>query len=229
MGMVLAIMAYAAFAVFIMRVVVHVALWFKRPWQETGAYPGGGKFKTWRVFLASLAEAFTLRRLLRTNPVLWAGEWVFHMSFVLVLIRHLRYFLTPVPQFVWQMQFAGRIAGYVMPFSLLYIIIVKAIVGRGSYTFPYNYFLLITLFLISGLGVLMTTALHPDIVAVKEYMMSALKLGSIGKVPDSLPFTAHFILALILLVYLPTHIFAAPFTLYEAKKREKTLRRILHD
>jgi len=234
LGKFLAILTYVACAVAFIRVTAHVALWFKRPPQISGA-PVDGKFPVCRLFAAAAVEALTLRRLFRANPVLWVGEWAFHMSFVFVLIRHLRYFLTPVPGFVWQMQLPGRIAGYIMPLSLFYIFIVKAILGRGRYTFSYNYFLLAILFFISGSGVLMTTVFHPNIVAVKEFTISALRLktGAQGApswgFPDGLPFLAHFILVLVLLVYLPTHIFAAPFTEYEAKKRERALRRFLHD
>ncbi|MDA8085398.1 MAG: hypothetical protein M0Z75_01740 [Nitrospiraceae bacterium] len=238
-GKFLAVAAWAAYTIFFVRVVAHVALWFKRPWRgaAAGMPPEDVKLKlpVLPVIAPAALEALFLRRLLKANPVLWIGEWVFHMSFVLVLLRHLRYFLTPVPEFIWRMQLPGRIAGYIMPFSLLYIIIVKAVAGKSRYAFGYNYFLLVTLLLISGLGVLMSTVFHPNIVAVKEYMMSALRLKAAASVaaawslPGGLPFLAHFTLALVLLVYLPTHIFAAPFTLYEAKKREKTLGRILHD
>ncbi|MDA8325863.1 MAG: hypothetical protein M0033_06550 [Nitrospiraceae bacterium] len=239
MGKLLAVAAYAAFAIFLLRVFMHAALWFKRPWRTVadGSTLEEAKFPACQTFAAVALEAFFLRRLLRVNPALWIGEWVFHMSFVLVLLRHLRYFLTPVPEFIWQVQFSGRIAGYVMPFSLVYIIAVKAVVGRGRYAFTYNYFLLGALLLISGLGVLMSTVFHPNVVAVKQYMLSVLSLkpsalaggATPWVLPDGLPFLAHFGLVLILLVYLPTHIFAAPFTLYEAKKREKTLGRFLHD
>ena len=42
-----------------------------------------------------------LGRVFVVNPALWFGEWVFHASFLLVLLRHLRYFLDPVPAWVW--------------------------------------------------------------------------------------------------------------------------------
>ena len=239
----LAIAALLAYAVFIIRTAAHLALWLKGPSAEKpghGQAPGRGigAASAGYGIAAAVMDVVFLRRLFKVNRVLWLGEWVFHASFFLVLVRHLRYFLTPVPKFVWQMQPAGRTAGYVLPLSLLYIIIIKAAVNRGRQMFAYNYFLLSILFVISSLGVLMSVYFHPDIVAVKEFMMFSLDPGALfhfsGAVPASIlgdmsglsdwaPFLAHFLLALVLLLYLPTHIFAAPFTIYQAKRREGSM------
>ena len=229
----LSITALLVYAVFVIRTAAHLALWLKGPSEEK---PGQGHSMGayGKNIVAAVLDVIFLRRLFRVNPVLWIGEWVFHASFFLVLIRHLRYFLTPVPQFIWQMQTAGSIAGYIMPFSLLYIIIIKGAANRGRQMFAYNVFLLSVLFIISSLGFLMSVYFHPNVVAVKEFMMFALDPRALfwGTMPESMPgsapFYAHFLLALALLLYLPTHIFAAPFTMYEAKKRERSMQRIMH-
>ena len=229
----LAIAALLVYASFIIRTAVHMASWLKGPSPEKpghGQSPGGGN----KNIRAAALDVIFLRRLFRVNRVLWLGEWVFHVSFLLVLIRHLRYFLTPVPQFVWQMQSAGRAAGYILPFALLYIIIIKAAANRGRQMFAYNYFLLAGFFLISSLGALMTLYFYPDVVAVKEFMMFSLDPRALfsGALPESslagmsgeVPFLAHFLLALTILFYLPTHIFAAPFTIYKARRRDESIK-----
>ncbi len=224
----LAIAALLVYAAFVIRTAAHLILWMKGPSAEK---PGHGKKPLGGGNIGAAAlDVIFLRRLFRVNRVLWLGEWIFHASLLLVLIRHLRYFLTPVPQFVWQMQSVGRAAGYVLPFSLLYIIIVKAVANRGRQMFAYNYFLLAAFFLISSLGALLSIYFYPNVVAVKEFMMFSLDPQALfsGALPGEIlggfqgevPFLAHFLLALALLLYLPTHIFAAPFTIYRAKRRQ---------
>ena len=39
--------------------------------------------------------------------------------------------------------------------------------------------------------------------------------------PESLLFTLHFVLVLVLVPLLPTHIFTAPLVMYEARKRDR--------
>ncbi len=227
----LAVAALLVYAAFVIRTAAHLAGWLKGPSAEK---PGRGQPLGGGGAGAAALDVIFLRRLFRVNKVLWLGEWVFHASLVLVLIRHLRYFLTPVPQFVWQMQAAGRAAGYVLPFSLLYIFAVKAAANRGRQMFAYNYVLLSGFFIISSLGALLSLYFYPNVVAVKEFMMFALDPKALlsGAVPGGVlagfhgeaPFLAHFILALCLLLYLPSHIFAAPFTIYQARRREESVK-----
>ena len=225
-GKILMWAAALAFAAFAIKMIEHIALWFGR----TGL-PIGGQSQSvtrkWRACFAALPEIFFLRRLLKANPAIWLGEWIFHASFILVLVRHLKYFLTPAPQFVWQMQDIGGIAGYVMPVSLLYIIIMKAVINRGRYVFAFNYFLITAFLLASLAGVIMRTFFYPDTMQVKEFIMGALRLKA-AAAPQSLSFIIHFCLALIILPFLPTHIFAAPFTIYQARKRDKELKTVIH-
>ena len=83
-----------------------------------------------------------LGRVFMVNPALWFGEWIFHASFLLVLLRHLRYFLNPVPAWVWSMQTPGLIAGYILPLSLAYILIIRLLTTREKYASPANMVLL---------------------------------------------------------------------------------------
>ena len=66
-----------------------------------------------------------LRRLLVVNPALWVGEWVFHAALFVVVLRHLRYFMNPVPAWVVWAQTPGWIAGFLLPAALLYILAVR--------------------------------------------------------------------------------------------------------
>lgn len=169
-----------------------------------------------------------LTRLLKTNDLLWIGEWVFHCSFVLVILRHLRYFLNPIPGWVWHFQTPGIIAGYLLPISLIYILVVKK--GREEGYLPsYNLFLLVLLLLISFSGLMMKIFFLIDIVAAREFMLGIFTFSP-AEPPQGIPiFTHHYLLALLLFAFLPSHIFAAPFVIIEARKREEQLRAVMHD
>jgi Ni,Fe-hydrogenase I cytochrome b subunit len=47
--------------------------------------------------------------------------------------------------------------------------------------------------------------------------------------PEGYLFVVHFIMAFILLVCLPTHIFAAPFSVVNARQREDGLKLLTHE
>jgi nitrate reductase gamma subunit len=222
MGTLLSLAAYAAWAFFVARLCRHGVLWVRR----RGAAEMG------ETTVAGVVMAFVdvvfLRRLFLVNKVLWIGEWVFHVSFVLVLLRHLRFFFDPVPGWVAAVQTPGVYAGYALPVSLAYILLVRLTLERRKYVSSYNLFLTGTLFLIGLTGVLQRTVLWTDVVATKEFARGILALSPAGA-PQNPVFLAHFVLVLVLLVTLPTHIFTAPFVTYEAWRQEEGVKRLLHD
>lgn len=172
------------------------------------------------VFRA-VGDILFLTRLLKVNDLLWIGEWLFHGSLVLVALRHLRYVLTPVPDWIWFIQPFGIVAGYVLPLSLIFILIMKAREGR-EYLPSFNFFLLLLLLAIAVTGLLIQTIFRTDVVAVKEFMSGIFTFNP-TILPCSLLFILHFFLFLVLVVSLPTHIFTAPFVMIEARRHEKAL------
>jgi len=183
---------------------------------------------TLRTFVMAAGDILFFRRLLIVNDILWIGEWIFHFTFILVILRHLRYFLNPVPQWVWALQTPGIIAGYVLPIALAYIFTVKFLIERKKYFSTYNFLLLVLILVISISGLLMKTIYHPDIVSVKTFVMGIVTFG-FAAVPGSALFIFHFILVLALILNLPTHIFAAPLVLIGARQREDNLNQVIHE
>ena len=119
----------------------------------------------------SLGDILLLSRLFRATRRLWLGEWIFHLSFFLVILRHLRYVLNPVPEWISSLQPAGIFAGYVLPFSLLYILAMKIALEKEKYM-PYLNFLLLGIFLFMSItGLLMRTIMRPDITEIKHFMI----------------------------------------------------------
>lgn len=181
-----------------------------------------------KTFVMAAGDILFFRRLLRVNDVLWLGEWTFHVSFVLVIVEHLRYFLNPVPPWVWAIQPFGIIAGYALPFALVYIFTAKFLIEKNKYVSSYNFLLLILILALSISGLLMKTVSHPDIVSVKTFIIGTVTFR-LAAAPGSALFIFHFVLVLALIVNLPTHIFAAPLVLIGARQREEALSRLIHE
>lgn len=201
-----------------------VLLWLKsKPRDETISHKPSLK-----ALVTAVCDILSFRRLLIANDLLWFGEWTFHVSFVLVMLRHLRYFLNPVPQWVWSVQTVGVIAGYILPVSLVCILTVKFLVEKKKYVSSYNFLLLALILVLSISGLLMKTIFHPDIVSVKTFIMGMVTF-TFAAVPADALFIVHFIMFLALIVNLPTHIFAAPLTIISAREREENLKTVIHE
>jgi nitrate reductase gamma subunit len=181
-----------------------------------------------KAYALAATDVVFFGRLLIVNPALWLGEWVFHVSFLLVLLRHLRFFLNPVPAFVWWVQTPGLIAGYVLPVSLVYILVVRLLSGRERYASPANMFLLGLVLAISTLGVTMNLLFKPNLVEVKLFILGILSFKP-AAAPESVLFAIHFCLVLVLIPFLPTHIIFAPLVMMEARKREQALNLVMHE
>jgi nitrate reductase gamma subunit len=224
MGILLIIAAYAVYAVFCIRFFLHAWVWcaaVKEP--GINAPPSSAK-----AVVFALGDMFFFARLLKVNAALWFGEWVFHVCVALVFLRHLRYVLNPVPDLIWCLQMPGLIAGYVLPLSLLYILIFRLFTRQEKYSSQANLLLLTAVLAISSIGVLMHAAYKPDLVGVKLFILGLLSLAPAPAV-NSWLFSLHFVLFLALVPFLPTHIFTAPFVMTEARKREQALHQVLHD
>ena len=225
MGILLTLSTYAVLALFMGTALVRFAtLWnaartvkrFSPPLSSPRPF----------LFLRMAGDVLFLTRLLKANDLLWIGEWTFHASFLLVLLRHLRFFLTPVPEWVWHFQTIGLIAGYILPLSLFAILIMKA---REAGYFPfYNLFLVILLLFISATGLLMQDVLRSDIVNIKGFMTGIFTFNPAAS-PDGMLFTLHFSLVLVFAALLPSHIFTAPFVIVEARRREEGMTTLIHD
>jgi nitrate reductase gamma subunit len=227
MGTVLIIFAYLCYLIFALRIIWRIYLLSKiRKDTDIPAMPPPKT--TFLTVIRTVRDIVLLTRLFKSNPLLWFGEWVLHAAFVLVLIRHLRYVLDTAPVWLMNLEFAGFLAGHVMPIALMYIFAVKFLIEKKKYFLTQNFFLLLLLFLLSTTGIIMRNFMPPDIIEIKIFITGALSLKT-GPAPDSLLFIVHFVTASIFLAFIPAHIFAAPFTMLEARKRDDTLNQVLHE
>lgn len=226
MGKILILAAYTVYAAFWIRFFMHALVWMRATGRRVPVPFAAGR--SINAAVLTVPDVLFLGRMFVVNPALWLGEWVFHVSFLLVIVRHLRYFLDPVPALVWSMQTPGIIAGYILPVSLVYILVIRLLTRRERYASRTNVLLLFLVLAISAAGVLMHRAYKPDLVDVKFFILGMLSFSP-ATAPESLLFTIHFVLVLVLVLFLPTHMVAAPLVMHEARKREEALHGVMHE
>jgi nitrate reductase gamma subunit len=226
MGMILVLTAYLVYLAFCFRFFLRAVRWYKAAKQQ--AVIGRVNKVSFSTFISAAMDVIFFRRLFHTNKLLWTASWTFHFSLMLIFLRHTWYFLNPVPDFIILIQPAGIAAGYVLPLSLMLLLVMRAAVSRDRYVSSYNYFLVGVLLMISVTGLVMRTYFQPDLIAVKDFMTGIL-IFKPDPLPDSPLFTFHFLFALILLPYVPFHLFTAPIVIFDANRREEGLGMILHE
>ncbi len=155
------------------------------------------------VLFRLLGEGFLFKQLFKTNFVLWLGAWLFHVSFLLVVLRHLRYFLYPVPEWVMALQTIGIYAGYVLPFTLLYLLGRKFFMERNVYiSNPVDYYMLFLLIGIAGTGIWMKYFGRVFLIDVKAYILALYTFSF--DAPSVHPlFVVHLLLVFVLVAYFP--------------------------
>jgi nitrate reductase gamma subunit len=145
---------------------------------------------------------------------LWIGALAFHYGFLVVFVRHLRYFTEPVPYVVAMLQRADGFFQVGVPpvmvsdFFLLGALAVLFVRRIRSPQLRYislasDYFPLFLLIAIAGTGVLMRHFVRTDIVNVKELAMGLVSFRPV--IPKGIHwlFFVHLTLVATLLAYFP--------------------------
>jgi len=145
---------------------------------------------------------------------LWLAAMAFHWSFFIILVRHLRLFIVPVPSIVYQIESLDGfmqvgvprllISGVVLLVAVAYLFLRRVFIPQVRYiSLAADYFPLFLIFGIGLSGVLMRYFVKVDIVKVKEMIMGLLSLNP--AVPDGIGviFYVHLFLVSTLLIYFP--------------------------
>jgi len=157
------------------------------------------------------------RVLYGNNQLLWLGALAFHYCLLIILVRHCRFFMEPVPFFVTITQdldgflqvWTPRLylTGVVIVVALGYLFIRRILNSQVRYiSLPSDYFALFLLLSIAISGDLMRYITKVDVVKVKELAMglvsfhpaAASTLEGIGLI-----FYIHLFLVCILVAYFP--------------------------
>ena len=237
------IFPYLAFAVFVVGVIWRVIRWAKAP-VPFRIPTTGGQAKTLEGFKSNYfdnphttlgvigrmaGEIFLFRSLFRNTKVeitkdgkvafgpeklLWLAGLAFHYTFLIILIRHLRFFMEPVPKLIMGIQYVDGFFQIASPTffmsSLIFLAAVtvlflrRVIIPKVRYiSFAADYF---PLFMILGIGL---TGLwlryfsKTDITSVKELAMGLASFQPTIPVGISYVFYIHFFLVTVLFAYFP--------------------------
>jgi len=146
---------------------------------------------------------------------LWFGSLVFHWSFLIIIVRHLRFFIEPVP---YVLQIVDSIDGMLqigLPpiyltdlFFLLavtYLFLRRIAIPQVKYiSLAADYFPLFMIMSIGVSGMLMRYFYRVDIIAVKELALGLVQLHPTIPAGIGAIFYVHLFLICTLFAYFPT-------------------------
>ncbi len=145
---------------------------------------------------------------------LWLAGLVFHWSFLIVLIRHLRFFTHPVPSLVFLIDSVDGflqigsphllMTGLLLLLAVTYLFLRRVFIPQVRYiSLPADYFPLFLIMAIAASGILMRYFYKVDIVKVKELTMGLASLNP--TVPEGIGtiFYVHLFLICTLFAYFP--------------------------
>ncbi len=154
------------------------------------------------------------RLILGDSAALWIAAMAFHWSLAIILVRHLRLFLAPVPAFVNTL---GNLDGFfqfgtpamyltdvVFTASLAYLLLRRLRDPMLRYLSLFSdYFALFLLLGIAATGILMRYAVRVDVYGVKQFAMSLAAFHPSAAKGLAPIFLCHLLLVSVLAAYLP--------------------------
>lgn len=148
-------------------------------------------------------EVVLFESLFKANKWIWVFGWVFHFGLLLVLLRHLRYFVNPVPEVLAFIQPFGILAAFAMVAGLAGLWARRIVVPRIRYISAPSDHLMLALLLAIGLsGMAMKFVAHTDIVAVKAFF-TGLMTFEIRPLPTDPLLLVHLTLVATLMIIFP--------------------------
>lgn len=153
----------------------------------------------WRM----VREVVLFESLFRGNKWTWIFGWIFHFGLFLVTLRHLRYFLDPVPWLIQFIQPFGIYAGFAMVLGLAGLWARRFLVDRVAYiSAPSDHLILGLLVLIGATGLLMRFLVHTDVVSVKTFFLGLYRY-EFNPLPADPVLLLHLLLVVGLMIVFP--------------------------
>ena len=148
-------------------------------------------------------EVVLFQSLFKSNKWIWLFGWMFHVALAAVLLRHLRYFLQPVPLVVALVQPFGALFGMVMVAALAALLARRVLVDRVRYISRPSDYLMLALILAIGLsGLTLNFVARTDIVETKAFFLG-LMLFDWRPLPTDPALLVHLALVAALMVVFP--------------------------
>ncbi|HID42699.1 MAG TPA: menaquinol oxidoreductase [Archaeoglobaceae archaeon] len=238
------VVPYAAFAIFVIGVLYRIVTWassavpLKIPTTsgQHGTLPFirrtihdriDSPYNKWEVVLRMLTEIFLFRSLWRNTKYyvyghehkdrrwLWGFAMLFHWSFLIILIRHLRFFMEPVPEpFIFLTEMiaikawvpAIYVTGLTALIGLGYLLLRRIFLGNErTISLPSDYLAPILLLSIIISGLLMRYIYKIPLAPVKELALGLITFQiDFANPPDvHWLFLVHLTLVCITIAYFP--------------------------
>ena len=145
---------------------------------------------------------------------LWLGSLFFHWSFLIIVIRHLRFFLEPVPYLVQIFESVDSILQIGLPaiyltdafflIAVLFLLIRRLVVPQVKYiSLPADYFPLFLIIGIATSGILMRYFYKVDLISVKQLAIGLAQFNPILPEGIGAIFFIHLFLICTLFAYFP--------------------------
>ncbi|MCX5812444.1 MAG: sulfate reduction electron transfer complex DsrMKJOP subunit DsrM, partial [Proteobacteria bacterium] len=148
------------------------------------------------------------------NKGLWLAGLVFHWSLLVILIRHFRLFLEPIPSYIAWLQRIDGIFEIALPallmtdiciiVALLYLFFRRVTSPQVRYiSLPADYFALLLVFGICISGMLLRYFYKVDIMEIKRFALGIVGLHPVIPKETGLVFYVHLFLVSTLFAYFP--------------------------
>ncbi len=155
------------------------------------------------VFWRMTREVTVFESLFKSNKWIWLFGYMFHVALLLILLRHLRYFIQPIWFWVDWVQPFGIYASFAMMLGLLGLLMRRIVVERIRYiSSPSDYLMLLLLIGIAGSGMWMRFIAGTDIIAVKIFILGLLRF-QINTLPSTPALLVHLGLVITLMIIFP--------------------------
>src|SRR5271165_6632327 len=148
-------------------------------------------------------EVVLFQSLFKSNKWIWLFGWVFHVTLAAALVRHLRYFLQPVPLVVALVQPFGALLGMAMVAALTALFARRVLVDRVRYISGPSDYLMLALILAIGLsGLTLNYIARTDIVETKAFFLG-LMLFDLRPLPADPALLVHLAMVAALMIVFP--------------------------
>jgi nitrate reductase gamma subunit len=145
---------------------------------------------------------------------LWVGALLFHYSFLVIFLRHIRFFAEPVPSLTLLLQGLDGFFQVGVPVvfmtSFMFLAAVAYLFARRIVSptlryisLPADYFPLFLLLGIGTTGILLRHIVKTDVVGVKELGMGLLSFNPVASPNLHYLFYVHLFLVTVLIAYFP--------------------------
>jgi nitrate reductase gamma subunit len=166
-------------------------------------------------------EVVLFESLFRGNKWTWIFGWMFHFGLFLVTLRHLRYFLDPVPLPIQLIQPFGIYAGFAMVAGLAGLWARRFLVDRVRYiSSPSDHLILALLILIGSSGLLMSFVVHTDVVAVKTFFLGLMTFSAQPLPADPLLLLHLLLVAGLMIVFPYSKLLHAPGLFFSPSRNQ---------